>query len=151
MQQGRFNVTILSVNVPGGQVSEGTDVSTTTAGYLTLPIRYTYSIYGFTMMGGIQTGLFLHGKTTDEGTAVSQDTTVYFSNEYHDINLTTFDFGITLGARQNISQRFFVSLSAYHSLINILPDNYMASRRNTNVLSAIGYRFINPKKKVSSS
>ena len=149
LQQGEFKNYISNLYV-GSTIGEGTDVFTTKLGYLTLPIRYTYSIHHFTLMGGIQTGILLHGRSFEDGSASSSDTTYYWSTESPVDYLKTIDFGITLGGQENISDRLFVSLTIFHSLFNMFPDNPVgASQRNTNVLAGIGYRLFTPKSKGS--
>lgn len=151
LQQGQFQNYSSDIWV-GAAIGEVTEVVTTKTTYLTLPIRYTYTIRNFTFMSGIQTGIALKSNSSGKGVAYVADTTYYWNMEESSFdNVKTVDFGISLGGQQNIADHLFVALTIFHSLFNILPEgSNIISRRNTNVHAGIGYRLFTSKSKAKS-
>jgi hypothetical protein len=98
-------------------------------------------------MGGAQFGLNLYGW-------LPHDLTWYSPASFHKTYLNrgvglvrTIDFGITLGAQKKISDRFFITLTAFHSLINLVPNREFSDNtlKNTNVMIGFSRYRIVPK------
>ena len=152
LQQGRTE-TVFSplwiVLAPYEQYpGSGTDVSTNTINYLTLPVRYSYRFGSLTLMAGIQTGIMLNGRGRSEAVIYAPDTTFYYANDYSLDHLHPFDFGISLAGSQEIFDRFFVNISIYRSLVGMRkPDLATHSQKNFNALIGVSYSFIPSNKK----
>ena len=149
LQQGRITDFVSYTTANGDTtINTGTDVITTKLGYLSLPLRYVYSIHHFAISGGAQLGWALHQRAFNTGYVFTTDSVISFSSEYEKPIVKNFDLGFTLGAAHDISSNFFVCLHAYHSILNIVAnkDNW-GVRRNTNIVAGIGYRFLKAGKK----
>ncbi|MEO5673932.1 MAG: porin family protein [Chitinophagales bacterium] len=142
VQRGKVTANFTNI-VPGDTNSYGTDIIITRLDYLSFPVCFGYSIRHFTMKGGIQAGYAVRQRAFENGIAYSGDSTITFSNTFTNKLVNNFDFGICIGAQEDISNRIFVSVSAYQSLRNIVIDKSPGFvRKNSNVVVGLGYRII---------
>ncbi|MEO5675590.1 MAG: porin family protein, partial [Chitinophagales bacterium] len=122
LQQGKITENSVNCVLDTGS-SHCVDILRTRLDYLSLPIWFGYNIHHFTVKGGIQAGYVVRRHLFENGTAYGTDTTFSFSNTFTNKIVKNFDFGICIGAQEDISNRFFLSMSAYQSLTNIIYDN----------------------------
>src|SRR4030095_13243792 len=100
LQQGHSNITISGETV-------GSATATTRIAYIILPVRYTYAIHSYSIMGGLQMGLTIHDWESVDATFYKPDS-MQFSNTSGG-GLHTFDLGITLGVQKKICDRLFIT------------------------------------------